>query len=60
MKRPIIQTLRKLLNVNHIKKVHEILNGTSNFILTKMWVEGLSFHKHMRLSQTSMAYQTPR
>ncbi|MDE3837872.1 homoserine dehydrogenase [Bacillus methanolicus] len=48
---PVIQTLRKLLSVNHIKKVDGILNGTSNFILTKMREEGLSFSDALSLAQ---------
>ncbi|UQD51156.1 homoserine dehydrogenase [Bacillus methanolicus] len=48
---PVIQTLRKLLSVNHIKKVHGILNGTSNFILTKMREEGCSFSDALSLAQ---------
>jgi homoserine dehydrogenase len=48
---PVIQTLRKLLSVNHVQKVQGILNGTSNFILTKMREEGLSFSAALSLAQ---------
>lgn len=48
---PIIQTLNRLLNVNKITKVEGILNGTSNFILTKMREEGLSFPKALKQAQ---------
>ena len=40
---PVIQTLRKLLNVNNITKVEGIINGTSNFILTNMRENQLPF-----------------
>ncbi|PLR76879.1 homoserine dehydrogenase [Bacillus sp. V3-13] len=48
---PVIQTLRKLLNVNRIEKIEGILNGTSNFILTTMREEGLSFKQALLLAQ---------
>ena len=48
---PIIQTLRQLLHVNNIQKVQGILNGTSNFILTKMREDGCSFETALKLAQ---------
>lgn len=48
---PIIQTLNKLLNINQITKLEGILNGTSNFILTKMREERLSFTDALSLAQ---------
>lgn len=48
---PIIQTLKKLLNANKVDKVEGILNGTSNFILTKMREENLSFEDALKLAQ---------
>lgn len=48
---PIIQTLRQLLNVNNIQKVQGILNGTSNFILTKMREDGCSFETALKIAQ---------
>ena len=48
---PIIQTLRKLLNVNRITKVEGIINGTSNFILTNMREKGLSFAEVLKTAQ---------
>ena len=48
---PIIQTLRQLLNVNNIQKVQGILNGTSNFILTKMREDGCPFETALKLAQ---------
>ncbi|NSL50642.1 homoserine dehydrogenase [Calidifontibacillus erzurumensis] len=48
---PIIQTLNKLLNINQVFKIEGILNGTTNFILTKMREEGLSFTDALALAQ---------
>ena len=42
---PVIQTLRKLVNVNNITKVEGIINGTSNFILTNMRENQLPFEE---------------
>ena len=40
---PIIRALREGLSANQIKAVLAILNGTSNYVLTRMTEEGLSF-----------------
>jgi homoserine dehydrogenase len=40
---PIIKTLREALNGNHITRISGILNGTCNYILTRMERERLSF-----------------
>lgn len=48
---PVIQTLRKLLNVNRITKVEGIINGTSNFILTNMREKELSFAEGLKEAQ---------
>lgn len=48
---PVIQTLTQLLNVNNIEKIQGILNGTSNFILTKMREENVSFSEALKLAQ---------
>ncbi|MBN2323298.1 MAG: homoserine dehydrogenase [Spirochaetes bacterium] len=40
---PIIKTIREALVGNRITKIIGILNGTSNFILTKMTKEGIDF-----------------
>lgn len=50
---PVIQTLRQLLNVNNIKKVQGILNGTSNFILTKMREDKLNYETALKLAQVN-------
>lgn len=48
---PIIQTLTQLLQVNRVHKVSAILNGTSNYILTEMRTNGLSFNKALKQAQ---------
>ena len=41
---PIIRTVTNLLAGDRVKRIQGILNGTSNFILTKMREEGSSFN----------------
>jgi len=40
---PIIKTLREALSGNTIDRVYGILNGTCNYILTRMEAEGIGF-----------------
>lgn len=40
---PIIKTMREALIANHIVSIHGIINGTSNYILTRMTDAGLDF-----------------
>ena len=42
---PIIRSLREGLSANHIKGIMGILNGTSNYILTRMTQEGLPYNQ---------------
>ena len=48
---PIIKTIREALVGNVIHRVMGILNGTSNFILTKMTREGIDFDSALRIAQ---------
>ncbi|MBR1663436.1 MAG: homoserine dehydrogenase [Ruminococcus sp.] len=48
---PIIRPLNKCLAGNDILQVCGILNGTTNFILTKMIREGMSFDDALALAQ---------
>jgi homoserine dehydrogenase len=48
---PIIRALREGLAANQIQAVLAILNGTSNYILTRMTEEGLSFGDALALAQ---------
>jgi homoserine dehydrogenase len=40
---PVIRTLREALAADQVQSVHGILNGTCNYILTRMKNEGLAF-----------------
>jgi homoserine dehydrogenase len=48
---PVIQTLQQLLNINRIKKIEGILNGTSNYILSEMRTNQLSFSAALHAAQ---------
>ncbi len=48
---PIIKALREGLSANHIQKITGIMNGTSNFILSKMSAGGASFEAVLREAQ---------
>lgn len=48
---PIIRTLRQLLQVNRVHKIEAILNGTTNYILTKMRKEQLTFAEALAEAQ---------
>lgn len=48
---PIIRPITQCLAANEIKEVAGILNGTTNFILTKMITENMSFEDALKLAQ---------
>jgi len=48
---PIIRALRDGLIANHIDSIYAILNGTCNYILTRMEAEGLSFDHVLKEAQ---------
>ncbi len=48
---PIIKALREGLSANHIEKISGIMNGTCNFILTKMSEEGADFAETLKEAQ---------
>lgn len=48
---PIIKVLREGLSGNKIRSIIGILNGTSNFILSKMLDDGLAFHPALKKAQ---------
>lgn len=50
---PIIRPITVCLAANEIKAVNGILNGTSNFILTKMIDEGMSFEDALKIAQAN-------
>jgi len=47
---PILKTLRESLVANEIKSLTAIINGTTNFILTKMEEEGLSYKDALQIA----------
>ena len=48
---PIIRPLHQCLAANEIDEIVGILNGTTNFILTKMIREGMSFESALKMAQ---------
>ncbi len=48
---PVIQGLNEGLSSNKIEKIYGILNGTTNYILTKMLLEKYSFQDALSLAQ---------
>ena len=49
---PIIRTVTNLLPADRVRRIRGILNGTSNFILTKMREEGIPFKAALHEAQT--------
>ncbi len=50
---PIIKALREGLIANHIGEAYGILNGTCNYILTRMEQEGLPFDEVLKAAQAA-------
>lgn len=48
---PVIRALREGLAANRIQSIHGIINGTSNYIMTRMSEEGLEFGDVLREAQ---------
>ncbi|MDR1045688.1 MAG: homoserine dehydrogenase [Candidatus Adiutrix sp.] len=48
---PIIRTLKEGLSANRIRHIFGILNGTTNYILTRMTREGLDFQTALAAAQ---------
>ena len=48
---PIIEPLKRSLKSNHIKKMVGIINGTTNFILSKMKNEKADYNETLKLAQ---------
>ncbi len=48
---PIIRPLNQCLSANKIDEIAGILNGTTNFILTKMIKEGTGFDEALKIAQ---------
>jgi homoserine dehydrogenase len=56
---PIIKAIRESLAGNHIHCVYGILNGTCNYILTRMSEEGLPFDAVLEQAQEKGFAETP-
>ncbi len=50
---PIIKALKEAFVANHIRSMHGIINGTSNYILTRMSQAGLSFDAALKEAQAA-------
>ena len=48
---PIIKSLREGLAANGVQRISGILNGTANYILTRMYEEGLDFDEVLKEAQ---------
>jgi homoserine dehydrogenase len=48
---PILKTLKEQTATNEIKEIKGILNGTSNYILTRMFYEGFSYDQTLKMAQ---------
>jgi homoserine dehydrogenase len=48
---PIINALRDGLSANHIESIQGIMNGTCNYMLTKMMDEGVAFDEILKEAQ---------
>lgn len=48
---PVIKTMREALAGNHVSRVFGIMNGTCNYILTRMEEEGISFEACLKDAQ---------
>lgn len=48
---PIIKSLKEMIKLNKINEIKGILNGTTNFILSKMTEEGIGFYEALRIAQ---------
>ena len=49
---PLIAPLKRNLQINDISAIHTIINGTTNYILTRMEKEGLEFSAALKEAQT--------
>ena len=50
---PVIQGLNEGLAANRIERIYGILNGTTNYILTRMTAEGIDFPAALRAAQAA-------
>ncbi len=48
---PVINSINESLTANKIEEIVGIINGTTNYILTKMTLEGMSFEEALKEAQ---------
>src|SRR5690349_6936537 len=48
---PVIRVLQESLAASRVERIHGIVNGTTNYILTEMAVRGLSYEEALRQAQ---------
>ncbi|CAJ2334323.1 homoserine dehydrogenase [Brucella abortus] len=48
---PVIKAMRESLTGNTVSRVYGIMNGTCNYILTRMWEGGISFESCLKDAQ---------
>ncbi|MBB2970795.1 homoserine dehydrogenase [Mesorhizobium sp. RMAD-H1] len=48
---PVIKAMRESLTGNTVSRVYGIMNGTCNYVLTRMWEEGISFEDCLKDAQ---------
>ncbi|WP_274424362.1 homoserine dehydrogenase [Chelativorans sp. YIM 93263] len=48
---PVIKTMREAMAGNHVSRVFGIMNGTANYILTRMEAEGIGFEECLKDAQ---------
>lgn len=59
---PVLNLYRETLHINRIESIHGILNGTSNYVLTKMFEEGIDINsalkeaKELGIAETDPSY----
>lgn len=56
---PIIKTLKEVLSTTHIESLYGIVNGTCNYILSRMTYEGLDFDTVLKEAQANGYAETP-
>lgn len=49
---PVIKTMKNILLVNDVSRIQGVLNGTCNYILTKMRAQGWSFETALKEAQS--------
>ena len=48
---PVIKTIKNSISLDRINKISGILNGTTNYILTKMQQDNLSFNEVLKIAK---------